>query len=828
MIKAKNVKKNSKRFGRNKRDDRCTGEPDEFEDVCAGDVGGTSEYEDNNDGLTITVDTSKIAPSKHDETKTANKIDCNLMVTDSWKKVNKLNKNNKLLTTGEQQVTPPSGESSSDSVFTDPLTPVDFAAEFNQCYCSEESVNIEVEVPDLTSTNYDVSVWPFNDITLNSFKLNEYKLRKELELNEKLAKLVISKTSQINLCENDGSFNTLNASSDHETNSKNDLNREDSYKAANKMSHRPRKIELVAARLTPESDGQLGQVEYKRHLSMSDANCNAGEESTILRKVTSLILDRSTLENRIVKPKFVPEKLDFKIYEKFEGHMLVNWVLSEFSDDHYLRTLLTGQDLRLLATQFCTHLLVAGVLCQVPDKDVPMESVFRMDLMYYWAHMEAPASVPQTPGKLTTVSWPPTNSTDPLPSDPYSPNELKSPLATKINGDLILSSQSKDCIIKKLEKNIMKLEKELEKYQKLTNVQALPESVMNDFSKESENNNNISPSKPFAISNSLPAMTVAAITTQELTKTMSLYSDIKRTVYTMPKTTLKESPSLSKKLVATISQKSVDTTVQSNAESTNEGTKTISATSLQVGKNDLLLENTNSQSRKDNKTPSPATKKISPTEEQSKICQSNLTENKICPEKKLSPTEKKSQKSLSPSSSPLTTAFPSNPLTCTVPPPLPTSLSEIEPAKQSVLPPASPISRTTAPPPPPMPCDIAPVPFMQGTHGSNTPANAWHGSTTPTNAGMGPPPPQMPGMGPPPPQIPGMGPPPPPMPGMGPPPPPMLGMGPPPRQCEAWVHHLHQCQALVHHPANARNGSTSSSYARCQTTTATLSNNWEF
>lgn len=62
-----------------------------------------------------------------------------------------------------------------------------------------------------------------------------------------------------------------------------------------------------------------GQVEYKRHLSMSDANCNAGEESNILRKVTSLILDRSTLENRIVKPKFVPEKLDFKIYEKFEG-----------------------------------------------------------------------------------------------------------------------------------------------------------------------------------------------------------------------------------------------------------------------------------------------------------------------------------------------------------------------------------------------------------------------------------------------------------------------------------------------------------------------------
>lgn len=306
MVKTKNVKKNSKRFGRNKREnENCT---DEFEDVCARDVGGTSEYEDNNDGLTvystvrstasmvskteqtplqITVeDASEIAANEHNEKKATSKIDCNLMVTDSWKKVNKLDNNNKLLTKGEQQVTPPSGESSSDSVFTDPLTPVDFAAEFNQCYCSEESVNIEVEVPDLTSTNYDVSVWPFNDITLNSFKLNEYKLRKELELNEKLAKLVISKTSQINLCDNDGSYvsedcllvdnsmsqNTLNANSDHESNSKCDLNREDSYKAANKMSHRPRKIELVAARLTPDCDGQLGMYLIKNSIYKTQCN----------------------------------------------------------------------------------------------------------------------------------------------------------------------------------------------------------------------------------------------------------------------------------------------------------------------------------------------------------------------------------------------------------------------------------------------------------------------------------------------------------------------------------------------------------------------------
>jgi formin 2 len=35
--------------------------------------------------------------------------------------------------------------------------------------------------------------------------------------------------------------------------------------------------------------------------------------------VASLTLDRASIEQRVAKPKFVPEKLDFQIYEKFEG-----------------------------------------------------------------------------------------------------------------------------------------------------------------------------------------------------------------------------------------------------------------------------------------------------------------------------------------------------------------------------------------------------------------------------------------------------------------------------------------------------------------------------
>jgi len=45
-------------------------------------------------------------------------------------------------------------------------------------------------------------------------------------------------------------------------------------------------------------------------------------DSNVLRKVASLTLDKATIEQRVSKPKFVLEKLDFQIYEKFEGQSL--------------------------------------------------------------------------------------------------------------------------------------------------------------------------------------------------------------------------------------------------------------------------------------------------------------------------------------------------------------------------------------------------------------------------------------------------------------------------------------------------------------------------
>ncbi|XP_049835030.1 formin-like [Schistocerca gregaria] len=149
---------------------------------------------------------------------------------------------------------------------------------------------------------------------------------------------------------------------------------------------------------------QQQMVDTCHHSSLSNSIPN----SSVLRKVASPTVDKSMIEQRVRRPRFVPENLDFQIYQKFKGLILVNWFLSAFPDGHYLKLYLSDQDLTILAVQFCTHLLAAGVICQISDKDAAVDTVFQLDLMYYWAHTEAPAAAPPTPtpGKLRSSAWP--------------------------------------------------------------------------------------------------------------------------------------------------------------------------------------------------------------------------------------------------------------------------------------------------------------------------------------------------------------------------------------------------------------------------------------
>ncbi|KAJ8909468.1 hypothetical protein NQ315_011418, partial [Exocentrus adspersus] len=251
------------------------------------------------------------------ETKTDQKEENNIIVTDSWCKVNSLNTEN---VDKKKIATSPS---SSDSNFTDPLTPVGFCITANENHNSEESVHFEVEVPNSTQENF------LHNLTLNSFKLNEYRARHEEEKCKKLSKLGVSKTSQISLDSNPSEcFVTDNVEivsqedMHHDSLERNEeRDEEGTLKRKSRESvdgtSEAKKVTEIVKRM---SDASLtnGHPEYKRHMSVPLDFAKSNSDGTVLKKMASLTLSKAELESKVSKPKFVPEKLDFQLYEKFE------------------------------------------------------------------------------------------------------------------------------------------------------------------------------------------------------------------------------------------------------------------------------------------------------------------------------------------------------------------------------------------------------------------------------------------------------------------------------------------------------------------------------
>ncbi|XP_076320749.1 uncharacterized protein LOC143230676 isoform X3 [Tachypleus tridentatus] len=204
-------------------------------------------------------------------------------------------------------------------------------------------------------------------------------------------------------------------------------------------------------------------------------------DGNVLRKVASLTLDKTTLESKVKRPKFVPEKLDFSLYEKFEGQMLINWFCSAFPDGHYLHSKLNKQDLKILGAQFCTHLLAAGVLCQIEDENVPLEVLFRPDLMYYWTYLEAQTANSPSPGRLSSNLWPPlpAETTEQRPKiSSIDFQHISMGLKSGNKDELPKLQKEENCglqenIVIDYEFKMAKLQQEVEKYQTLVGIQEL-------------------------------------------------------------------------------------------------------------------------------------------------------------------------------------------------------------------------------------------------------------------------------------------------------------------------------------------------------------------
>lgn len=51
------------------------------------------------------------------------------------------------------------------------------------------------------------------------------------------------------------------------------------------------------------------------------------------------------------------------------GKMLLQWLSSAFDEAHYLYSKLSRYDLKVMTTQFCTHLVAARVIKQLDDRE---------------------------------------------------------------------------------------------------------------------------------------------------------------------------------------------------------------------------------------------------------------------------------------------------------------------------------------------------------------------------------------------------------------------------------------------------------------------------
>ncbi|XP_073977731.1 formin protein cappuccino isoform X3 [Rhodnius prolixus] len=348
-------------------------------------------------------------------------IQTRYLVTDSWRQVGQLQ-------LGEELRTPSKESSSGESVFTDPVA-----------LCSNHDSHSKDEEDEVT-------------ITMDNINIEEINLSPNVSPGE----------DNVTMKEVPGTKFTI---------------------------VRHRKAELPPSRISDQcltdilSGGKESLTvspDQRRHSSL----CETPPESNVLRKVASLTLDRASLEQKVSRPKFVPEKLDFQIYEKFEGQMLVNWFLSAFPNEHYLKLLLQLNDWKVIIVQFCTHLLAAGVLRQLSDKDAPIEYLFRPDLMYYWAHTETVNAAPPTPGRLSTISWPPAFSasedTDKQNGRPLSEEVSRMESESEMT-ELARKVNEQKQIIAELTSHIEKLEQEKERSKTLVDIQTLTNRVKADF-----------------------------------------------------------------------------------------------------------------------------------------------------------------------------------------------------------------------------------------------------------------------------------------------------------------------------------------------------------
>ncbi|KAG4074898.1 hypothetical protein HA402_009323 [Bradysia odoriphaga] len=302
--------------------------------------------------------------------------------------------------------------SSSDSIFTDPLTtPIGFSTEINQCYYSEENVCDTSDVDKLDQLAGE---------TVPSRSYSR-KTKSHLDILDKLSKLSLTNvdcyTAVPNYCSDEVDATMSVTSNLQKINRMSPSSNENGTDKINIFNvARVKKVELNdlptltkaendtvsattnEAQLTPTTISQQQPITQDTQPTPSSiivhqqpaapvcSSTTSQGDGNVLKKVASFTVERTNSDNtasKISRPSYVPEKLNFSAYEKFEGQMLLNWMSSSSSQLLYN---VSDQDISPLIQQYCTNLLVAGVIKQIADKYAPIQETFRPNLMYEWTH----------------------------------------------------------------------------------------------------------------------------------------------------------------------------------------------------------------------------------------------------------------------------------------------------------------------------------------------------------------------------------------------------------------------------------------------------------
>lgn len=345
--------------------------------------------------------------------------------------------------------------------------------------------------------------------------------------------------------------------------------------------------------------------------------------------------------------------------------------------------------------------------------------------MYYWTHAETPVSMPQTPGRLSMVSWPPTSDSDVFIS-PTGQSELLDHLEFRAASEL--KGTVRDVEFLALEEEVKRLNQELDKYRTLVEIQALTDNARKDFASPVEE-----------------AKTIC---------------DTKGKINEATKEDGADGVGVNVEVQTIVQMKSVQ--VQTVEEETSRRDVDVQTDIKQCKDVGSMIDNNEGDTAQDI----------------TKITNSETIPSPAPPPPPMPTTIVSSPPPMAPTPPP--PPPPSLSGMCgPPPPPMPNACGPPPPPMPGMgaPPPPPPLPGMAGPPPPPMPGMSGPPPPPPPP-----PMPSMNGPPPPPMPGMGgPPPPPMPGMsGPPPPPMPGMGgPPPPPIPGM-PPPPPMMGGGPPP------------------------------------------------